>query len=268
MVRPPNVDEAFQKRKFTELRLEYYSAGRALWFSDSMSIGGMLLGYAVELSLKYALIAVGLTNLRLLRSHQMLPLWRKCIELKALPSVEASDDLLQYVSDTFNQRYPSQVIETSAAANVRGHALSQSLDAILAYDDLVIQLDESLRTTYSDNSLSIAVLAAHFINRAQGRTFFHCNVAALRNTDTYRQFLEQEYAGAEEKMRQEGLTPETIAYNLNNHRQRLDTWKTAPESIWHYAKVSTAIGPDFASLRDKQYAKSFTYPGRVVYSAV
>ncbi len=227
----------------------------------------MLLGYAVELSLKYALIASGVTQKRLLHSHKPVDLYQKCVEVGAIPKVQGSKDLLQYVSDMFNQRYPSQVIETSTEANNRGHAIGQSLGLILAYDDLVIQIDDSLRDRSSDDSVSIGLLPAHFVNRDQGRAFFHCNVAALKNTSIYHGLLMKDYEGAEERMKKQGLTEETIAYNLRNHRQRLETWEGAPDSIWHYQKLSTAIGPDFDSLKTQDYAKSFKYPGRVIKSA-
>jgi len=262
------MDEAFQRRKFTELRFEYYVSGRLLWFNDTMNIGAMLLGYSVELSLKYALILAGVSHKGLLHGHRPLDLFRKCVEVGALPKVEAAEDLLQYVSDMFNQRYPSQVIETSSEANARGHAIGQSLDLILAYDDLVIQLDDALRARCADDSVSIGLLAAHFVNRPQGRGFFHCNVAALKNIAVYRGFLEREYTDYEAKARKQGLDEQTISYNLNNQRQRLSTWVDAPASIWTYQKVSTAIGPDFESLKNTPYAKHFQYPGRVIRTAV
>jgi hypothetical protein len=258
------MEAVFQRKKFTELRFEYYVSGRMLWFNDTMNIAGMLLGYAVELSLKYALILAGVTHKRLLHGHKHLDLFQKCVEIKAIPGVQASTDLLQYVSDIFNQRYPSQVLETSAEANARGNAIGQRLDLILSYDDLVIQLDDALRVRCSDDSVSIGLLGAHFINRPQGRGFFHCNVAALKNSAVYRCILEKGYAGAKGRMKNQGLTEETISYNLENHRQRLKTWQGAPSSIWNYPKVSTAIGPDFEALKDTEYAKDFTYPGRVI----
>jgi hypothetical protein len=93
-------------------------------------------------------------------------------------------------------------------------------------------------------------------------------VAALKNTSIYRGLLEKEYTGAGEKMKKQGLTDETISYNLNNHRERLKTWEGAPASIWQYQKVSTAIGFDFDSLKATEYAKGFIYPGRVTKTAV
>ncbi|MGI0133793.1 MAG: hypothetical protein ACREBW_02390 [Candidatus Micrarchaeaceae archaeon] len=262
------MDDDFQRRKFTELRFEYYVSGRTLWFSDTMNIGAMLLGYAVELSLKYALICAGVAHKRLLHGHRPVDLFKKCIEVNAIPGVTASEDLLQYVSDMFNQRYPSQVIETSAEANARGHAIGLSLDVILAYDDLMIQLDDALRLKCSDHSVSIGLLAAHFVNRPQGRGFFHCNVAALKNSHFYREHLKDEYSAYDELAKANGVDEQTRNYNLGNQKQRLATWESAPSSIWSYPKVSTAIGPDFESLQSGSYAKDFVYPGRHTARAV
>ncbi len=48
-------DKDYHRKRFTKLRFEYYVSGRTLWFSDTMSIGALLLGYAVEAHLKHAL---------------------------------------------------------------------------------------------------------------------------------------------------------------------------------------------------------------------
>ena len=259
------MDAAYQRMKFTELRFEYYVSGRVLWFNDTMSIAAMLLGYAVELSLKYILIVTGELDKKLRNKHEHLNLYRKCEEVGAIPRGQVSTELLQYVEDMFTQRYPSQALRTSAAANDRGHAIGQSLDLILVYDDLVIQLDEILWSLCSDTSVLIGLQAAHFVNRVQGRHFFHCNVAALKNTETYRNLLKEEYAAASAKMRAQGHTEETISYNLRNQELRLETWDAAPASIWRYKGLKTATGPDFEALQPAQYAKDFAYPGRVVY---
>ncbi len=248
-----------------ELRFEYYTAGRMLWFNDTMSTGAMLLGYAVELSLKQALVAVGVSNKnKILYSHIIPDIFTECFTRGCFPQVEVASDLLRYISDMFNQRYPSQVTQTTLAAEQEGHAIGQSLNLILAYDDLIIQLDDALRTQYSDDAVSIGVLAAHFVNRTQGRAFFHSNVAALRNTDLYREILDREYQNSEEQMRKQNLTEETITYNLNNQIARREIWTSAPQSIWMYEKLPTSIGADFDTHKSTKYAKEFVYPGRVV----
>ena len=225
----------------------------------------MLLGYAVELSLKQALVAAGVPNKnKILYSHITPDIFAECFTRGCFPHVEVASDLLEYVSDMFNQRYPSQVTQMALAAEQQGHAIGQSIDLILAYDDFIIQLDDALRTQYSDDAVSIGALAAHFVNRVQGRAFFHCNVAALKNTDLYREILDREYQSSEEQMRKQNLTEETITYNLNNQSARRKTWMNAPRSIWVYEKLSTHVGPEFDTLKSTKYAKEFMYPGRVV----
>ena len=260
-----DMDSEFQKRKFMELRFEYYVAGRMLWFNDTMSTAAMLLGYAVELSLKQALVGSGVSNKdNILYSHSTPDIFAECFARGCFPDVDVASDLLVYISDMFNQRYPSQVTQTTLTAEQQGHAIGQNLNLILAYDDFIIQLDDALRTQYSDDSVSIGVLAAHFVNRVQGRAFFHCNVAALKNTDLYREILDREYQSSEEQMRKQNLTEETITYNLNNQIACRKTWMSAPQVIWTYEKWSKGIGPDFDALKSRKHAKDFVYPGRVV----
>lgn len=254
------MDTVFQKSKFTELRFEYYSTGRALWFSDAMSVGAMLLGYAVELTLKYSLIAAGCENKQLLNSHKMVPLWQECGQIGALPGVSASEALLHYVTYMFNRRYPSQILNTNKEASDRGHSVGQALDDILAYDDLMVQMDDSLRRRYSDDSLSIGILAAHFINRRSGQAFFHSNAAVLRNIAEYRAILEKEYASSEEKMRKEGRSEETIKYNLRLHKERLATWERAPTSIWRSGGFSVHFGDSPHQFTGSKNATNFSHP--------
>lgn len=258
------MDPAFQLHKFTELRFEYYVSGRMLWFNDTPAVAGMLLGYAVELSLKHALIAGGVRDQRLLKSHKIHKIFEECESRNLIPAVEASQDLLLYISDMFNQRYPSQVLETAAEAENRGHAVSWNLGLVCAYDELMIQLDESLRAQCADDAVSIGLLAAHFVNRVQGRCFFHCNVAALKNAQSYREALIMEYEGSAAKMRAEGRTEQTIAYNTGLHGERLKTLSAAPASLWRYDKLATALGPDFEALGQYGYARDFVYPGRTI----
>lgn len=259
------MNKEFQRKKFTELRLEYYVSGRTLWFSDTMTMGALLLGYAIEMHLKHAIAENEIhTPKKLLYKHDIPALYEHCQENGLFKDVHATKDLLYYVSDMLHQRYPAQSIETSVEAEKRGHAISLSIGVISAYDDLVIQLDDSLRQQLSNPDVSIGLKASHFINRHQGRAFFHSNIAALKNIEFYRKHISDEYENAEERMQKEGLTPTTIQYNLSNQRQRLDTLSDAPESIWQYNKFSTLIPPDFDSQIKMSPTKNFKYPGRII----
>jgi len=89
------VDREFQRKRFTELRFEYYTAGRMLWFNDTISIAAMLLGYAVEPSLKQALIAAGTPDKnKVLYSHVIPNIFAEYSGLGCAARLEVSPDLL------------------------------------------------------------------------------------------------------------------------------------------------------------------------------
>jgi len=260
------MEKDWQRRKFKELRFEFYVSGRTLWFSDTMSIAAMLLGHSVELHLKQALIEHDVTlaeHKEIKRRHDLTKLYSICKENGVYDDVLVSDELIVYISDMLHQRYPSQSVEASIKAEERGHAISRGIGVIQAYDDLIIQFDDSLRRKYGDKEISLGVQASHFVNRYQGRAFFHCNIGALRNIQYYHQVLEAEYNGAEEKFKKEGQTPETIQYNLSSHKQRLETFKGAPNSIWIFNKLI----PHFSMPAEPPTAgcisEGFVYPGKI-----
>lgn len=255
-----------QLKKFTELRFEYYSSGRTIWFNDNMETAAILLGYAVELSLKQILVATGNDKDRkLMKSHDISLLFEKANATALNDAFPVSEDLLHFVTDRLHHRYPSQVEQTSQKANDRGHAACLALNVIAAYDDLIIGLDEWLREKLSENN-SLAILAAHFINRVTGRAVFHCNSAALSKSDIYRKILENEYGNAERRMREEGLTPETIQYNLTNQKQRLKSWESAPNGIWLADHLTTRFGEKFYETPKDYKSDAFVYPGKIFRS--
>ena len=193
------MDRKYQMKKFCELRFEYYSAGRTIWFTDNMETAAILLGYAVELTLKQILVASG-NDKSLMNSHNVTSLYAKANEHALKGEVPVTNDLLHFVTDRLHHRYPRQVEETVSNARKRGHAVCLSLDIVAAYDDLIIELDEWLRRNYPEEGASLGLLAAHFVNRTTGRALFHCNSAALARSDQYRKLLLQEYEGAEAGM--------------------------------------------------------------------
>ena len=261
------MDREYQLSKFTELRFEYYSAGRTLWFNDNMETAAILLGSAAELSLKQILVASGNDKeSRLMSTHNVLALYQKANEVVLKGGVPVTDDLLHFVTDRLHHRYPRQVEEAAAGAQKRGHAICLALYVIAAYDDLIIGLDEWLRQNYPKENVCLGVMAAHFINRVTGRAVFHCNSAALGCSGTYREILDAEYANAEKEMQAKGLTPETIQYNLNNHRSRLAVWKNAPTGLWVAGNLTTVFGSAFIETPEAMRASHFEYPGRYVGS--
>jgi hypothetical protein len=255
------MDIKYQRRKFTELRFEYYTSGRTLWFSDTMSIAGMLLGHSIELTLKHILIEKNSLGPADKNSHFLLPLYKQCETLDAITPGTIPHDLIQYVSDMLNQRYPSMAVATQKAAQKRNHAIGNAITLIHPYDELTLLLDESLQKLCPRSDISIGRMAAHFVNRPQGRSFFHCNIAASRRYDLYRDTLLEEYKDAEARMRKDGLNDQTISYNLQLHQQRLSTWLKAPNSIWHYEKLHANFMGSLEDLSDVDFISDFQYPG-------
>ena len=84
------------------------------------------------------------------------------------------------------------------------------------------------------------MLAAHFVNRATGRAVFHCNSAALGKSKIYKELLSSEYENSAKEMLERGLTPESIQYNLDNQKRRLDTWLDAPDNLWNANHLKTS----------------------------
>lgn len=255
------MDNEFQRRKFTELRLEYYTSGRTLWFSDTMSIAGMLLGHSIELTLKHMLIEKNSLGATDKKSHQLLPLFKQCEDTGVIAPKTVPHELIQYVSDMLNQRYPSMAIATQDAAQKRGQAIASAITLIHSYDELTLLLDEALQELCPQSETSIGKLAAAFVNRPQGRSFFHCNVAATRRYETYRAALSEEYKNAETKMKKNGIDDQTISYNMRLHQERLSTWQAAPKSIWHYEKLHANFVGSYEDLLNMDFISTFRYPG-------
>lgn len=257
------MDRKYQMTKFCELRFEYYSAGRTLWFTDNMETAAILLGYAVELSLKQILVASG-NDKSLMKSHDVVSLYSMANEHALKGEAPITEDLLHFVTDRLHHRYPKQVAEAVSNARMRGHAVCLSLNVIAAYDDLIIKLDEWLRENFPEEGASLGLVAARFVNRVTGRAVFHCNSAALALTKQYKALLLQEYEGAEVGMAEQGLTPETIQYNLTLHKDRLATWSDAPNGLWVANHLTTRFGSAFYETPSALRASSFVYPGRYV----
>jgi hypothetical protein len=144
----------------------------------------------------------------------------------------------------------------------RGHGVGWSIDLIFTYDAFVIALDDSLSQRLADFSTSIGVMASHFVNRVQGRSFYHCNCPALQRLPEYLRIIENDYKDSESRQIAEGKTRETIDYNLANQRARLKTLHDGAARLWIYRAFSTGFAlPDLKNWNVD--LSSFRYPGRL-----
>src|SRR5687767_4485197 len=114
------------RTSWTLLRFEFYVAARALWFNGCHSIGAMNFGYAAETSLKHLLAErQGATLSKETWRHNIEKLVNQCRELGLLDDY-LSDDIVHYLDDRLNFRYPSQRTATATEAHQRDHAIGQT----------------------------------------------------------------------------------------------------------------------------------------------
>ena len=148
------------------------------------SAAGILFGYAIETSLKHALIESGFNNLNILNKHEPQILMRECLKQGILEDIEVSDDFLDYINDHFKPRYPilQEKVQDDISSKGRVHTIGPLL--ISWYDDLMFQIDSWLLNYTSDSLSSCFFRATGDINQLKGRMFFHANYHACTMLET------------------------------------------------------------------------------------
>jgi len=250
------MNERQQITEWTKQRYEYYVAGRTLWFCNRMQTGALMLAYSIEAHIKHILSRQEKCPQKLLYSHDIPKLFSKSKELGLFSDVEVSDDLLRYVQDNFHRRYPSQTREIMKNAMSIGHCLGMHVGLIPAYDDLVLQLDQSLYRTLHNVRASIATMGAQQVNGLDGRFFFHSNYVAIDLLEDIK------------KMHEEALMlllkeeHESI-HELNKHayQERLAILSDKDKLLVANNGL-TRVFPGHNKNIFRSYAKSFSYPGR------
>ena len=243
LVKITHMDPKLEQRiRFAELRHQYYAAGRVLFLSNCMRMGALMLAYAIEGSLKHALNEQNFGDKGILHSHDICLLFQTCRQLGMFAHVEASPDLLEYADDLFNQRYPSQIANRSEEMVQRNRAMSMTSSILIAYDDLLVQLDTSLWTLTDDHLSSAAIIAARTSNSYDGRIFFHCNAPAVSMLDRYL---------------------ETVRKYYPTEKADIDQLEKAVDHLYYFPETHIRFAP-FEQVKAAQPAKRFRYPGRVV----
>jgi hypothetical protein len=149
-----------QTIEWTGQRYAYYLAGRTLWFCNQMETSAIMLAYAIEAHIKHMLSREKKCPKKLLYDHDITNLFDKSREFGLFSDVEVSEDLLRFAQDNFHRRYPSQTRETIQNAMGMGHSLGMHVGVILAYDDFILQLDQSLWRALNDVRASVALMGA------------------------------------------------------------------------------------------------------------
>lgn len=175
--------------KNTILRNEYYSAGRTLLFSQNSKMAGIMLGYAIELSLKILLDNIGKLNGKLINSHNINDLFEIC--KNQYPKLDViSEDLIKFVNDRLDQRY------NSGAERVGKYHLEElrvqdfPLDIIHYYDKLFYELDKLCWISTNKNKNASSLYRTLItLNTYPSRAIFHCNYALDSKIDELNSLL-------------------------------------------------------------------------------
>jgi hypothetical protein len=241
-----------KRNEWLELRTEYYVAGRTLHISGNYKMSGIMLGYAIETSLKHALCETGFTNTVILHKHDILLLMETCITRNILANVKVTKDFLTYVNDYFMPRYPSLLEKVVENTKVDDRFLLRSIDFLPYYDDLMIQIDDEIATYSGDKKCTIGVRALSKILEFSGRAFFHCNYPACLRLDKYRTVIEslqpEKDLLTEMNKGIDHLWDCNLMYQ-HTHRNTTITADWHPSSKFEYPKWQTLNGVKYIKLR-------------------
>ena len=216
---------------FTHLRFDYYSNGRTCILNQSPRIGGILLGYAIELSMKMMLESVGSTKLR--NSHSLIDIYRE-YNNHNLPKLDVTNDFILFANDRLDQRYPRAANRVLKWHEEEDRFQDFPVDNIELYDDLICQLDDAAVAQLKCNSASVLIRGAINLDSYPSRAMFHCNHHAKNR---WQRILEElEKAGDREIER--------------------DNFKKQMGSIWNFSYILIYIPENYTI----KYAKDYKYP--------
>ncbi|KEZ76065.1 hypothetical protein C41B8_16944 [Salinisphaera hydrothermalis C41B8] len=220
-----------------------------------MQTGVLMLGYAVEAHLKHVLAYDPEVGKKYRYGHDFMGLFQALRDGGYMHDVEVSEDLLHFVEDNFDRRYPSQTNRTLKRAEDRGHAISMSPSVITAYDELIMQLDMSILRLFDSPGSSIMFKAAQGIDTAGVDLFFHSNYSAVARIETAVSLCDRWL----EELKREN--PNIYEVNLRSHRERLPLLDDQARLL-RSERASIGITPRGGFEGALKASKEFVYPGR------
>jgi len=180
-----STNRSHQNSAFAILRYQYFAAGRVLFLHDCMEMGALMLGYAIETSFKHGLLAAGVSDKKTLYSHNLEDLFSHPKSAAVFVNVEVAYDFITFANDLLDQRYPSQRHNRSLTMARDNRSIMLTPGMLIAYDDLLMQMDDAIWKFTNDYLSSIGLIAARSANMSISRTFFHCNAPALSRISSY-----------------------------------------------------------------------------------
>lgn len=243
--------------QWTSLRFDYYWAGRTLLFSNQAQMGVLMLGYAIEAHFKHLISADGTIERKYSFAHDFSGAFNVLRNAGYFQDVHVSSDLLDFVEDNFDRRYPSQTSRTIKRANSKGRPVSMAPDVIIPYDDFILQLDMSLTNVFGTPEASVLMRGIKVIGCAGGHFFFHCNYAAVARLDTGLKLCEQYL----ELLKQQ--EPRIYQINLDDYQTRRKLLEDR-EELLNSSKTSVRVIPRGGFDAALKAAASFVYPEKIV----
>lgn len=240
---------------WADLRYDYYLAGRTLLFNNQLQSAMLMLGYAVEGHLKHLMAANDLLRGLASKGHNFFGYVAALRDAGYLQDVHLGDDLLHFIEYNFHRRYPRQTKETIQKANERGHAVSMSPTVMVPYDDLLIQLDQSVTSFFGTPHASVLLKAVQRIEDHGANYFFHCNYPAIAKLDGAIGLAEEWL----ELLR--NREPHLYDINLSEHHRRLAVLRDR-ERLIKSSSVEMVITPAGGFEGALKAAENFRYPGK------
>jgi hypothetical protein len=234
-----------QRDIYRLIRYDYYHAGRLLHLMGNFQSAGIMLGYTIETTMKAGLMEVMPEERwcdKILKSHDVRHIFRKCVGLGLFDDVAVSKDFLEHVNNNF-QRYPSQMKEIVEHAEKSNIVLGNSVDWAYYYDDLVVQLDQHLLRRTSDPSISIIYHAIRVLETRYARDILRENAFALLRFNEYAVLIRRNMPEREDLRKQ-------IEDNLS--RGSIFYWNPDSPRMMTYA--------DIIDIAKRYSAKAFELP--------
>lgn len=193
-----------QREKYRLIRYDYYHAGRLLHLIGNFHGAGIMLGYAVETTLKAGLMEVMPEEEwgnRILQSHDVRRILKKCLSHGLFKDIAVSKDFLEHINNKF-QRYPSQMKRILEEAHKQSTVLGNSVDWVHYYDDVVVQLDHHLLQRTGDSSISMIFHAMRTLETRYAQDILYENAFALLKFDEYSVLVRQNMPECEDLKQQ------------------------------------------------------------------
>lgn len=242
--------------QWAKLRYDYYLAGRTLLFNNQLQSAVMMLGYAVEAHLKHLLAFDNSIKKKMQYGHDFIGSINHLISKKYLQDVDINEDLIHFVTDNFDRRYPSQTDGTVKRANARGHAICMAPNVIINYDELILQLDMSVTKVAGTPEASILMQAAFQIDCNGAHYFFHNNFSAISRLNTAIELCEKKL-----DLLRKNESEEVYKINVRAHKERLTRLKDTKQLL-KSPSIGTFVNPKGGMDGALTSVKDFVYPGK------